>query len=613
MKLSFILHTACLLWLFTSAAFGSSNPIAPHLFTADPAARVFGDRLYVYTSHDEPDSLYYDMFDWRLFSTADLATWQDHGSIFNLKDLAWAEKWAWAPDAIQANGKYYLFLPVDRAKIGVAVGEKPEGPFHDAIGHALVDKTTMPEIGPEPIDPALFVDDDGQTYLFFGCRQLKVVKLDATLTKLAGPVQSVTILDPQGKPTAVAAPDIQPELPMSFGEAPFLFKREGKYYLVYSNGWAPASTLVYATGNAPTGPFTYEGEVMKHVNCVTHHGSVINFKGKCYVVYHTSDLSHGNAHQRNVCIDELTFSTEGKIIPVVATKAGPEPLLAPIAPPALLSPAERARANLNRPVVLGPDDKRAVPDAPAGFDVKREAIPQGKTELVEYVSKSVGTRRKMTVYTPPGYSPDRKYPVLYLLHGIGGDETEWMRWCAPEVILDNLLADGKLVPMIVVFANGRAIKNDRAEGNPFTPEKVAGFAAFKRDLLDDLIPAIQARYSVLTDREHRALAGFSMGGGQSLNFGLTHLDSFAWVGGFSSAPNTRAPAELVSDPAAVTKQLKLLWLSCGNKDGLINISQSVHAYLKQHNVPHVWNVDDNGHDSTSWRNNLYHFSQQLFH
>jgi len=276
------------------------------------------------------------------------------------------------------------------------------------------------------------------------------------------------------------------------------------------------------------------------------------------------------------------------------------------------APAERARANFNRPVVLGPDDKPAFEDPPAGFNTPREGIAHGKMEKAEYNSRTVGTRRKMLVYTPPGYSADRKYPVLYLLHGIGGDETEWQRFCTPEVILDNLLADGKLVPMIVVMPNGRALPHDSAEGNVFTPEKVAGFAAFEGDLLDDLIPAIQARYSVQADREHRALAGLSMGGGQSLNFGLAHLDTFAWVGGFSSAPNTRPPAQLVPDPAAAAKQLKLLWLSCGNKDGLINISQGVHAYLKEHQVPHVWHVDGNAHDSPEWRNNLYLFTQRIF-
>ena len=167
--------------------------------------------------------------------------------------------------------------------------------------------------------------------------------------------------------------------------------------------------------------------------------------------------------------------------------------------------------------------------------------------MISYESKSVGTTRKMQVYTPPGYSAEKKYPVLYLLHGIGGDETEWQRFARPNVLLDNLLADGKITPMIVVMPNGRAQKNDRAEGNVF--RTAPAFAAFEQDLLKDVIPAIEARYSVQADREHRALAGLSMGGGQSLNFGLAHLDTFAWVGGFSSAPNTKPAAELVPDPA----------------------------------------------------------------
>jgi enterochelin esterase-like enzyme len=197
-----------------------------------------------------------------------------------------------------------------------------------------------------------------------------------------------------------------------------------------------------------------------------------------------------------------------------------------------------------------------------------------------------------------------------LLHGIGGDETEWQRVATPNVLLDNLLAEQKVVPMIVVMPNGRAQKNDRAEGDVF--RAAPAFATFERDLLDDVVPTIEARYSVQADREHRALAGLSMGGGQSLNFGLAHLDTFAWVGGFSSAPNTKPPEELVPDPAAVTRQLKLLWLGCGNKDGLIRISQGVHGYLKDKGVPHVWHVDGNGHDPTEWRNNLYYFVQHIF-
>ena len=263
-----------------------------------------------------------------------------------------------------------------------------------------------------------------------------------------------------------------------------------------------------------------------------------------------------------------------------------------------------------RPITLGPDDVRAVPDAPAGFNARREGIAHGKIDVVEYDSKTVGTRRKMLVYTPPGYSSEKKYPVLYLLHGIGGDETEWQRFTQPENIVDNLLADGQAVPMILVFPNGRAQPNDRAEGNVFA--SAPAFAAFEGDLLNDVIPTIEARYAVQADREHRALAGLSMGGGQTLNFGLAHLDRFAWIGAFSAAPNTKPPAQLVPDPAAATKQLKLLWLSCGNRDNLIAISQGVHRYLKEHGVPHVWHVDDHAHDPAHWGNNLYHFAQRAF-
>ncbi|MCA9201034.1 MAG: hypothetical protein KDA87_26020, partial [Planctomycetales bacterium] len=262
------------------------------------------------------------------------------------------------------------------------------------------------------------------------------------------------------------------------------------------------------------------------------------------------------------------------------------------------------------PIELGPDDTQAYPDPADDIVKKRDGVPQGKLEMIDYDSKTVGTTRKMNVYTPPGYSEQKKYPVLYLLHGIGGDETEWQRFATPDVLLDNLIADGKAVPMIVVMPNGRAQKNDRAEGNVF--QSAPAFAVFEKDLLEDVIPAIESRYSVMTERQNRAIAGLSMGGGQSLNFGLTHLDAFAWIGGFSSAPNTKAPDELVPDAGTTQKQLKLLYLSCGNQDGLIGISQRLQRHLKANDIPHVWNVDSHGHDPTHWRNNLYHFAQLVF-
>jgi enterochelin esterase-like enzyme len=296
--------------------------------------------------------------------------------------------------------------------------------------------------------------------------------------------------------------------------------------------------------------------------------------------------------------------------------------------------------------------------APAGFDARRERMPAGLVERVEFDSKVTGGKRPASVYLPPGYSADRKYPVLYLLHGIGGNETHWPGPGAAGAILDNLIADGKAVPMIVVMPNGRAsnepstlFAGGRGPGagpggpgpggagagaangappagpgpgapgaGPAGPGGRGGaamavefeaYAAFERELIGDLIPFIEARYSVAADRMQRALAGLSMGGGQSLNFGLNNVDTFAWVGGFSSAPNTKAPAELVSDPAEA-RQLELLWVSCGNEDGLFNISAGVHEQLAAQNVPHKWYIDAGAHTFPVWKNDLYHFASLLF-
>lgn len=273
-------------------------------------------------------------------------------------------------------------------------------------------------------------------------------------------------------------------------------------------------------------------------------------------------------------------------------------------------PQARRGRGFGGPIELGLDDKAAFPDPPEGFDKARDGIEHGKIEMVEYDSKTVGNKRKALVYTPPGYSAEQKYPVLYLLHGIGGDEEEWRRGAHPEIIIDNLIAEKKAVPMIVVMPNGRAQPNDRAEGDVF--RSAPAFAKFEQDLLEDLIPFIESKYSVKKDRESRALAGLSMGGGQSLNFGLANLDTFAWVGGFSSAPNTKPAAELVPDPEKAKKQLKLLYLSCGNKDGLIRVSQGVHGYLKEKDVPHIWHVDEHAHDFQHWKKALYNFAQLIF-
>ena len=250
--------------------------------------------------------------------------------------------------------------------------------------------------------------------------------------------------------------------------------------------------------------------------------------------------------------------------------------------------------------------------APPGVDSLITEIAHGKIDTFSYSSKTVGTVRKALVYTPPGYKKNKKYPVLYLLHGIGGDEKEWFNNGRPQVILDNLYAQNKLQPMIVILPNGRALKDDRAWGNIYAPDKVQGFSVFEKDLLNDLIPYVEKTFPVHTNRENRALAGLSMGGGQSLNLGFGNLDKFCWVGGFYYAPKNRNPEELLPEPSEAKKKLKLLWVSCGDNDNLLRVSKRTHDYLEQKNVPHIFYVEPGGHDFKVWKNDLYMFSQLLF-
>jgi enterochelin esterase-like enzyme len=251
-------------------------------------------------------------------------------------------------------------------------------------------------------------------------------------------------------------------------------------------------------------------------------------------------------------------------------------------------------------------------EMPKGYENTQNGIEKGKIDTVQYESKTVGSTRKTLVYTPPNYDKKKKYPVFYLLHGIGGDHLEWFKGANPQNILDNLFAEGKIQPMIVVMPNGRAMKDDRSTGNIMAPDKVQAFATFEKDLLNDLIPFIEKNYSALTDRENRAIAGLSMGGGQSLNFGLGNLDKFAWIGGFSSAPNTKVPKELMPNPEEAKKKLKLLFISCGDADGLITFSKRTHDYMYENDVPHIYYLEAGGHDFKVWKNGLYMFSQFLF-
>jgi enterochelin esterase-like enzyme len=313
-------------------------------------------------------------------------------------------------------------------------------------------------------------------------------------------------------------------------------------------------------------------------------------------------------------------------------------------------------------------DDPSFPAAPKGFDTKRDDIERGKIEAIEYDSKATSGKRKAVVYLPPGYSKDAKYPVFYLLHGAGDDETGWQKKGAADIILDNLHANKKLVPMIVVMPNGyarppapaavlaaaimkRADTNmdgqisleefraaaeavyreiDTSKSNsidhrqlmealerllPTPPQPGRGPGGFgganllEDDITRDLIPFIESHYSVKADADHRAIAGLSMGGGQALTIGLKHMDKFGYIGGFSSAIGQGGG--LIPDNDK-TKGLKLLWLSCGDQDTLMNANKSFHTALDDKKVQHIWHIDAGAHTWPVWRNDLYLVSQLLF-
>ena len=240
---------------------------------------------------------------------------------------------------------------------------------------------------------------------------------------------------------------------------------------------------------------------------------------------------------------------------------------------------------------------------PAGYDQARNGIPRGQVVNISYNSTATNSTRAAKIYLPPGYSTDNMYSVLYLLHGIGGSEGDWFSdWGGrANIIADNLIADGKIKPMIIVTPN------TNAEG----PGIGDGYENFTKDLINCLIPYIESRYCVYPDREHRAIAGLSMGGGQSFNIGLTNLDKFAYIGPISSAPNTYANNRLFPDGgAAARQQLKLFFIACGTNDNLIGFGQRVHEFCLSNNINHTyWLIQGGGHDFGVWKPGLWNFLQ----
>jgi enterochelin esterase-like enzyme len=268
----------------------------------------------------------------------------------------------------------------------------------------------------------------------------------------------------------------------------------------------------------------------------------------------------------------------------------------------------------------------ASPAAVSAIETKRD-VPAGVTTPIEYESKTLGVKRPAVIYTPPGYARDggKKYPVLYLLHGSGDSEAGWIQKGSAATILDNLFADNKITAMIVVMPYGFTAPPGKkpagaAPGAAPTPEERAERAEqrkrFYADMLTDLIPYIASHYDVLTDREHTAVAGLSMGGNQALTLGLNNLDRFAWIGCFSAAmrgPRAGAAiADLAKDEAATNAKIKVLWISSGDKDPGHDAIKLFATNLAEKKIKVEWHEEKGGHEWPVWRKNLADFAPLLF-
>lgn len=242
------------------------------------------------------------------------------------------------------------------------------------------------------------------------------------------------------------------------------------------------------------------------------------------------------------------------------------------------------------------------PDAPAGFDVAKPGIARGKVVAFEYESRTSGTFRA-TLYVPPGHVSGTKYPVLYLLHGASGDEKNWVEAMHADAILDNLYAARKLAPMLVVMPSSLSVAG-RAEAGDSRDAKARASMAFGEVLVGDLLPFVESKYPALAGREHRAVAGLSMGAGAALATGMANPDQFAWVGAFSGA------GRRWSEPG---EKLRLLWLSVGDKDSLMGGGMvSADAFFTEKNIPHEFHINSGGHEPKVWMNDLYYFAPRLF-
>ncbi|MCF3107725.1 glycoside hydrolase family 43 protein [Niabella sp. CC-SYL272] len=294
-------------------AASTQNPIVQTMYTADPAPMVYNDRLYVYTTHDEDESTWFTMNNWKVYSTNDMVNWTDHGIILSYSDFEWGKGDAWAAQCVEKNGRFYLYTPMiskvnNRGAIGVAVADSPFGPFYDPLGKPLVQSDWG------DIDPTVFIDNDGQAHMYWGNPQLKYVKLNEDMISYSGAIIEVPMTE-----AAFGKREGDPKRPAKYEEGPWLYKRNSLYYLFWPGGPLP-EFIGYSTSKSARGPWTYGGIIMPaEGKSFTNHPGVIDFRGKTYFFYHNGALPGGSGFNRSVCVEELKFNKDGSITPFKMT------------------------------------------------------------------------------------------------------------------------------------------------------------------------------------------------------------------------------------------------------------------------------------------------------
>lgn len=292
----------------------ADNPIVQTIYTADPAPLVHNGRVYLYTGHDEDNSTWFTMKEWRVWSSADMVNWTDHGSPLNIASFSWASKDAWAGQAIERNGKFYWYVPMTvratgQMGIGVAVSNSPTGPFTDAIGRPLVSNGQ--------IDPTVFIDDDGQAYLYWGNPDLWYVKLNADMTSYSGSPTKIQLTT-----SGFGTRSGDANRPTLFEEGPWAYKRNGLYYMVFAARCC-SEFIAYSTAPSPTGPWTYRGTIMPtQGSSFTNHAGIVDFKGGSYFFYHNGALPGGGGFTRSVAVEKFAYNTDGTIPTITMTNTG---------------------------------------------------------------------------------------------------------------------------------------------------------------------------------------------------------------------------------------------------------------------------------------------------